>query len=113
MPTLQYRILVRARAIIIDEKDWTFGTTRQRHCKHTRYCAFGAILQATKEITGRVGGAAVLSRFTMQRLVYVNDNLGHSMVLKYLDELIEEAYLGEYTKPTLTLVHSRGNLHVV
>jgi hypothetical protein len=108
MSTLRHQILTRAREIITDEKDWTYGTTRQRMRKHTRYCAFGAILKASREITGFTHGSSVIPRQIMQRIVYVNDNLGHTMVLAYLDELIEDARPEEETKPRLKLVHSQA-----
>jgi hypothetical protein len=44
----------------------------------------------------------------IRQIVFVNDNLGHKMVLAYLDELIDYERPEEDSKPKLKLVHSQA-----
>jgi hypothetical protein len=90
MPTLRYQILVRAREIITDKKNWTRFAFRRRYKTHTKYCAMGAMLQASLELTGSTYAADTYSHISLARLIAINDGIGHTAVLEHMDWLIEK-----------------------
>jgi hypothetical protein len=90
MSTLHYQILCRAREIISDKKHWVqFDVRRWSHRGYFRYCAWGAMRQASREIANdRDYYQRYISEVSMESLIETNDFGGHAAVLKRMDTLI-------------------------
>jgi hypothetical protein len=100
MPTLHYQILLRAREIIADERNWTTGTFKKRtRDGRMRYCAWGAIHQATLELTDSPIYIPLYQRTSLAGLMSINDLEGHKAVLAHLDKLIARNKRTNQRKP--------------
>ena len=104
--TLERQIVERARALIATKKTWTrHAVARDKNDQLTgwgypnavRWCAEGALLRATHDLTGdveRTGDLAMQTAFRItagrDRLSNINDSRGHKKVLKLFDTYLEK-----------------------
>ena len=111
---LAYQVIMRAREIIADKRNWTQGTqaadkngrpTRPHDERAARFCATGALNRAGFQLTGDLAQARLLTEATCATLcpIIINDacdpldavqmindkhRTGHAAILKLFDETV-------------------------
>jgi hypothetical protein len=99
MTNLRHQMLVRAREIITDRRNWTRFTNKRRYRGNYRYCAWGAVQEASRELTGSTRMADTYHYISLARLIGINDGLGHRAVLLHMDWLIEKEKAKKPSRP--------------
>ena len=100
---LKVQIIERARALIVDERNWCPGDLARDRMGYSvsptdrdaeQHCALGALMAAAYEITGDPGQARDLAMTAMRPLVgatqltHINDAEGHGATLTLFDSVI-------------------------
>ena len=106
--SVQLQIAERARALIADERHWCRGKLARDINGHgvspistsaVKWCALGAVVAATHELTNDSDAAYTLAfkalrpHYSTTTLILINDIRGHSAALSVFDGVIAAAKL--------------------